>query len=220
MPKDTINEQKLDKIMEARRTNQPVFNYRIKNIVERTDRVVKNQIVSKGEFKDERGRLVKDGTVYHIHYTKDLKEYFMTGEKHGFLSKLIYPIKKITEFGLYNKLNGQQPLTLKGETIKPTKEDYKRGFYKRHFVIKANDDSSIPFEINRGHLDTSPLYKYVSLKWYIKGNKDKVKEQNNNQKKIASKVISNVGKLLPDFQFFKFEENLSPKELVEKKLGL
>ena len=173
------------------------------------------------EFIYQSGKYVKKGTLYHIHYTQDLREQFMTGEKHSIFSKLIRPVDiKQRQFSYYNILNKQKPLELKSSANIPTEEDYEMGNYTRYFAKKVNDKNSAPFEVSVEDFQSSPLYIYVSLIWYIKGDKMLVLQANNRQIVIASKTIPNVGKLVSDYQFYRFEENLTPVELVKKRLGI
>ena len=51
----------------------------LKRINSKTNRVVKPEDTGKnGEFTYRDGSPVKEGTSYHIHYTDDLNEYYMT----------------------------------------------------------------------------------------------------------------------------------------------
>ena len=211
----------LRKLFEDRQDKLSTVNPVIANIIQKTVRVVTNQVAGEREFIGARKKLIKKGTLYHIHYTQDLREYFMTGEKHSIFSKLIRPIDlKQKQFSYYNVLNKQTPLELKSSANIPTIEDYQMGSYTRYFATKSNDRSSAPFEVSEEDFDTSPLYTFVFLIWYIKGDKALVLQANNRQIAIASEIIPNVGKLVSDYQFYRFEENLTPVELVKKRLGV
>ena len=211
----------LRKLFEDRQGKLSTVNPFIADILKRTVRVVTNQVADEGEFIDSKTKAIKKGTLYHIHYTEDLNEYFMTGEKHGIFSKLIRPVDiKQRQFSYYNILNKQKPLELKSSANIPTEEDYEMGNYTRYFAKKANDISSAPFEVSADDFNTSSLYIFVSLTWYIKGDKALVLQANNRQTDKASKTIPNVGKLVSDYQFYRFEENLTPVELVKQRLGI
>ena len=210
----------LKRLLDAREDKLPLINQTILDIHKKTDRKVENQIAQKNEFYGVGGKLIKEGTLYHIHYTKDLNEYYMTNAKHEATSKLINRIDLTkSDFSYYNNLNKQTPLILKGTTTTPTIEDYNNGFVVRYFAKKANETLSPVFEVSSQDFESSPLYNYVSLDWYIKGNKSSVLKRNRREVYIASFEIPNVNKILPDFQYFKSDVNLSPKQTVLERLG-
>ena len=210
----------LKRLLDAREDKLSLINQTILDIHKKTDRKVENQIAQKNEFYGAGGKLIKEGTLYHIHYTKDLNEYYMTNAKHGVTSKLINRIDLTkSDFSYYNNLNKQTPLILKGTTTTPTIEDYNNGFVVRYFAKKANETLSPVFEVSNLDFESSPLYNYVSLDWYIKGNKSSVLKRNKREVYIASFEIPNVNKILPDFQYFKSDVNLSPKQTVLERLG-
>ena len=209
----------LKRLLDARAENSSFVNQTILDIHKKTERKVENQTANKNEFYGN-GKLIKEGTPYHIHYTRDLEEYYMTGAKHKVTSKLIFRVDtKESDFGYYNSLNKQSPLIIKGSTTIPTEEDYNSGFVTRYFAKKANETLSPTFEVSSQDFESSPLYNYVSLSWYIKGNKSLVLRANRRQVYLASLVIPSVSKLLPDFQYFRTDINLSPKETILERLG-
>tara|TARA_R110002110_G_scaffold126145_1_gene304671 strand:- start:84 stop:827 length:744 start_codon:yes stop_codon:yes gene_type:complete len=215
----TINLE-LRRLLEAREDKLPSINQAILDILNNTERKIGNQVAKKGEFYYANGKLVKEGTQYHIHYTKDLNEHYMTGAKHGVTSKIIKRIDLTkSDFGYYNILNQQTPLTIKSTITPPTEEDYNNGFVTRYFAKKANETSSPAFEVSADDFGSSPLYNFTSLKWYIRGKKSLVLKTNRRLVYIASFQIPNLNKLLPDFQYFRVEESLSPKDLVIERLG-
>ena len=204
-----------------KRKGKKYSNSTIESINMKTTRIVTDKITGKKDFKYYgKDVYVKEGVPYHIHYTKSLEEYFMTESQHGELSKLIYPTKKDTDFSYYNGLNKQSPMILKGTFVLPTEDDYKKSVYERFFAKKANELKSTPFEISSDQFDSSPLYIYVSVIWRIRGNKIKVKEFNDLQIEKARKVMPNIRNVLKDYQFFRFDEILDAKEIVQKKLGI
>ena len=59
-----------------------------------TDFVENNAgITTVGEFQYTHGGLVRPGLEYHIHYTKDKREVYMTGGVHNSSSKIIEKIR-------------------------------------------------------------------------------------------------------------------------------
>ena len=62
----------------------------ISNIHEKTVRVEKNQVAGEKEFYTKRGKYIPKGDLYHIHYTKDLEVYYMSGGEHNEQTKLIF----------------------------------------------------------------------------------------------------------------------------------
>ena len=217
------NSNKLNKILEARRSKVSFINPTIKDINKRTDRVIKGRVVKEFQFVTDQGKFVKKGTIYHIHYTKDLGEHFMIGTEHdNILSKLIFPLDNvgITQFGYYSSLNKQEPLTLKSTVTYPTEKDYKKGSYTRYFARKANEEKSSPFEVSNADSGTSPLYIYATVNWNLKGTKAQIYFRNNKQIALAMKTIPNIYRILSPYQFYKAEESLTPMELVKERLGV
>ena len=89
----------------------------------------------------------------------------------------------------------------------------------RYFAKKTNESSS-PFEVSADDFETSPLYDYVSLLWYIRGNKRRLFKYNRREILIASRVIPNIGKLLPDYQYYRSAKKLTTKEEIQNRLGI
>ena len=212
---------KLQQLFEARKNKLPLINPVVDAINQITERAVKNQIAKANEFYYENGKPVKAGTTYHIHYTTDLGEYFMSGGVHNSTSKLMFPLKyDVSQFTYYNTLNEQSPLKLSSQVVSPKEEDYKKGSYKRYFAKQANDKNQPTFEVSKQDFQSSPLYNYVQLRWYIAGNKNYVYSQNIKQIRIASATIVTIKKLLTPFQFYRFEENLSVADRLANMMDL
>tara|TARA_R110001592_G_scaffold290056_1_gene559168 strand:- start:182 stop:772 length:591 start_codon:yes stop_codon:yes gene_type:complete len=145
----------------------------------------------------------------------------MTGGEHNERTKLIFRNDVAdSDTDYYNILNKQTSLFLKSNVTLPTEDDYNSNKVTRHFAKKTNDFSSPAFEISADDVNSSPLYKYVSLEWYIKGDKDKVSDINKGNVLIASQTIPNIGKLLPDFQYYRTDKVLNPRELVMSRLNI
>ena len=211
----------LKRLFEARKNKLPLINPVIDAINQITERAVKNQIAKANEFYYENGKPVKAGTTYHIHYTTDLGEYFMSGGVHNSTSKLMFPLKyDVSQFKYYNTLNEQSPLKLSSQVVSPKEEDYKKGSYKRYFAKQANDENQPTFEVSKQDFQSSPLYNYVQLRWYVTGAKNYVYSQNSKQIRIASATIVTIKKLLTPFQFYRFEENLSVADRLANMMDL
>ena len=185
-----------------------------------TERKVENLKTEKNQFIFENGKVLAKGFPYHIHYTKNLSEFFMTEAKHSSNSKLIFPMDiDISNFTYYNVLNKQSPMKLNNKATIPTEGDYTKRSYKRYFAKQANDKSQPPFEVSKEDYQTSPLYNYVELRWYIRGERNKVYGQNVNAINIASISISDIRRILNPFQWYRFEENLSDADKLRRSLA-
>ena len=217
------NSRILNEILEARRGKVSFIDPTIEDIYKRTVRVIKGKVTKEFQFVTNQGKFVKKGTAYHIHYTKDLGEHFMTGIEHNnILSKLIFPLDNvgITQFGYYSSLNKQEPLILESTVTYPTEKDYKKGSFTRYFARKANEEKSSPFEVSNADSGTSPLYIYATVNWNLKGTKAQIFFRNNKQIALAMKTIPNIYRILSPYQFYKAEESLTPMELVKERLGV
>ena len=211
----------LKRLLDDRKKKLSIISPAIADIHKRTEKVEKNQIANDKEFITKRGKLFPKGSLYHIHYTKNLEVYYMTGGEHSERTQLIFRNDIFeNDFDYYNVLNKQSTLFLKSNITLPTEDDYNSGKMNRHFAKKSNDNSSPAFEISADDENSSPLYKYVSLEWYIKGDKDKVSDINTANVLIASKTIPNIGKLIPNFQYYRSDETVNPKQQVMDRLGI
>ena len=212
---------KLQKLIDKMAGKVTYSNDKIGNINLRTDRVISDNLKTKtGEFIFVDGKPVKRGINYHIHYTKNLDEHYMTQSTHNNVtSKLIYRVKNTSTFSTYNSLNKQSPMILKSDVQLPTGSDYKKGSFTRYFAKKANEVMSKPFEISAKQMDSSPLYIYTSFRWYIKGNINRVQRLNLKNMHYASEVIPNIEKYLSPFQFYRKSKVLDEKE-IRRKLGI
>jgi len=214
---------KLNKIIAKRMGGRFYRDPRINNILRQTTRTI-----SKGrrkllqtklqEFLYVDGKFVKPGILYHIHYTKDLEEHYMTGWKHSLESKLIFPIK-LSDYSTYNSLNKQSPMHIKPVFREITEKDYSRGVITRYFARKSNQIMSPPFEISSKELNTSPLYVYTSFPWRIAGNKEIVSKLNTKAIRKAVRDIPNIDKLLNPFQFYRGNttlDKLNKEEILNR----
>ena len=217
----TETESRLEKIINARRGKIVKVDPLIEFITSNSNRVENNKYKTKeNEFTFRDGKAVKRNTDYHIHYTKDLNEWYMTGTKHARSSKIINRVKNNTDFQRYNLLNKQSKLSIPPSRIAPTATEIKAGAMKRYFAIKTNDNKSPVFEISKDNFGSSPLYDYASVQWKISGTKDSVSSFNELQIEKASEEISSLTKLLSPFQMYKPDSNLNLKESVTERLNL
>jgi len=126
------------------------------------------------------GTLVKKGTSYHIHYTLDFEEYYMTGESHGPTSRIIKPLNPVDEsnFSAYTNNYGKTYEPMADVFIKegPESNDYVNGSFTRYFVIRRNDPSEGLKEVDEDF--DSPLYEKFSIEWRLTGKAKDVFTQN------------------------------------------
>ena len=219
---ETENKEKISKIIKRKRNQNPVINRLIESITKNTVRVETNLYTSKGEFVYAKTKKpVKKDTPYHIHYTKNLKVYYMTRLGHSqILSELILKVKNFDTLERYNKLNQQKPMILKPSIVIPNRDDYLNQSFTRYFAKKTNEESVV-FEISEKDYETSPLYDYAEVIWFIAGKRNIVKESNIIAVNMAEGEynFSGLKKVLPDFQFYREAEGVNKKEEIEKKLG-
>lgn len=216
------NKMKIEKIVESKNDNKPVLNRQIESITKITDRVITGLGAVPGEFVYQRtNKPVKGGTPYHIHFTKDLGIHYMTQTNHdSILSEMMLRVTRHSSVEIYNLLNQQQPMTINPSIVIPNKSDYDKTFFNRYFAKKSND-KSLMFEIAEKDFETSPLYDYATVVWYITGTKDSVRQNNQISIAFAEGESGFVGlkKVLPDFQYYRENQAVSPKERIENKLA-
>ena len=210
----------LQKLLNDRENKTLYKNRSISYINNNTQRVVKNQVAGKKEFLTKRRKYLAEGSLYHTHYTTDLSVYYMSGGEHKPTTELIFRDNiQSNDFEYYNTLNKQKALTIKPESTIPTEEDYVVGKMIRYFAKKTNELSSPAFEIAADNYKLSPLYDYVSLEWQISGNKRFILIKNFKQIKVASLVIPNIRKLLPNYQYYRSGEKITSVQEVLSRLG-
>jgi len=211
----------LQKILDDRKKKLSVVSPGISDIHDRTVRAEKNLVAGEREFLTERGKYIDKGTLYHIHYTNDNKSYYMTGGEHNERTALIFRTDvSDSDTDYYNILNRQDNLKIESKATLPTDDDYLNGMMKRYFAKKTNESSSPAFEVSADDFLSSPLYDYVSINWNIKGDKEEVLKKNRFNVAVASKKIPNVGKLLPNYQYYRSDEVLTNKEDIQNRLGI
>ena len=210
----------IQKIFEARLAKIENLDIEMDEVIRKTERTVSGFVTKKREFVYRDGSFVKSNISYHIHYTIDIGEYFMTGEEHNKLSRLIYPLNRYkTDHGHYNTLNKQSQLYVSSQATVPTEDDYVNGSFTRYFAQKANEKQSPVFEVSVDDFGSSPLYEYISLTWYITGEVTQVYAANSLEVMKAQEKLPNVNKILTPFQFYRFVENLSDVDKIKNKLA-
>ena len=211
----------LKRFLDERKNKLPRVSPNISAIHEKTDRVEKNQVTKEKEFYSKRGKYIPKGTLYHIHFTTDLEVHYMTGGEHNERTQLIFRESIFdNDFDYYNTLNRQETINLSPTSKPPTDDDYRIGRMTRYFAKKANDTSSPVFEVSEDDFESSPLYNYVSMLWYIRGNKIRVTKLNQREIKVASIEIPNIGKLLPILQYYRSDSVVSAKQSIIDRLGI
>ena len=165
------------------------------------------------------GFYVKAGTPYHIHYTSDLQEHFMTGAKHSVTSRIIRKIREKTNFQLYTENRGKnyrilEPLQVKG---KPNPNNYIDGSFIRYFALKF-DSEDAPIEVN-GEFE-SPLYEIHKITWVISGLKNEVKGANIRNSKYFRLRSPRFKKILTNPLEYYIEPLKSEFQETLEKLGL
>ena len=89
---------------------------------------------------------------------------------------------------------------------KPSKVDYKRGYFVRYFVQRANDSTAPIYEVKHQSLNKykgNPFYKVTSLEWRISGEIDAIKHSNSQSVMIASEEMQNIIYYLPNLIQFR-----------------
>jgi len=213
---------RLQTIIDGKKNRLPVaLNNGITTILSNSVRAVKNLVTKRNQFYDSKSKMVKPGTDYHVHYTSQLTEHFMTGTEHNLTSELIYPfVNDVTDFNYYNTLNRQGKLKIKSKVKTPTEEDYKAKQFTRYFAKQANDKSQPAFEVSSVDANSSPLYNYTTVDWLITGNRDNVYKKNIQQIELASNAIAGIDKILSPFQFYRYIDESSDADALRRKLGM
>ena len=180
----------------------------IEKIHDKTDFKVEFAGVTQlGEFKYSHGGAVQPGMEYHIHYTNDKIEVFMTGAIHNSNSKII---KKVSgDESLFSTYSKNKSITKrpypKKYNPRPTESDYSIGQFNRYFTQKANDLNGEIFEVSEEDFNTpNNLFRYFKIKWVISGLKNNVIRENRSLMNTLLKTRGNenITKLLFPLQFW------------------
>ena len=163
---------------------------------------------------------VKKGTYYHIHYTNDFKEVYMTGRKHQVNSRIIIPVGEKTDFERYasnpaNSYTIMKPAMVRGI---PKKSDFIAGSFTRYFAKRVNDETETIVEVNSAF--TSPLYQVITLNWRLRGSLSSVYRQNYRTAQGFKNSFPQITKLLSNpLEFVKIPE-LNETLDIRNRLGI
>ena len=194
----------------------------IKKIIETTERTVENLITKEGEFQFLNGGFVREGVPYHIHYTVDKKEYYMTGpEHHPLLSKLMTRRKNDSIFSQYiNVFPAKREKYLDAHSFELTEGDLETGYTRRYFAKLKSNPMSTPIEIKEKTFNGKHKnYAKTSIKWRLSGTKDEIEKSNLAAFKLASEDIPNIATNLDPLEFWESDapsHNSVVSERLEK----
>ena len=194
----------------------------ILDIINNYSYAVYDKTTKENEFKFLDGNIVPENIEYHIYYTKNKNEYFLTKKVLDIESSVfILPIKKKTVFGQYKTAKiSKIPATtfLRAYKISPIDEDYFNGYIRRYFAQQTNNEKSKIIEISKRSFDlTHKFYKKISLKWRLTGTVQQVIYSNTEAIKLASKEIRLLPEILDSpLQFYRPE--VEKKDEILKKL--
>ena len=166
------------------------------------------------EFRYTHGGSVQPDLEYHIHYTNDKKEVFMTGGIHTLSSKIIEKRGKKSLFSTYTDLKSTSKKAYPEKyTPKPTDSDYRIGIITRYFTQKANNLKGELYEISKdSYGNKNSLFRYFEIGWRITGLRTEVSRDNNAIILGNASVMGNESlvKILFPLQFYK-----APKDSVD-----
>ena len=177
----------------------------IEKIIDMTERTIENLITKEGEFQFEIGGLVREGVPYHIHYTVDKKEYYMTGpEHHPLLSKLMTRRKNESIFSQYiNVFPAKREKYLDAHSFELTEGDLETGYTRRYFAKLKSNPMSTPIEIKEKTFNGKhENYDKTSVKWRLSGTRDEIEKSNLAAFTLASRDISNIATNLDPLEFW------------------
>ena len=177
-----------------------------------TDFVIKSAGVTQlGEFRYTHGGSVQPGLEYHIHYTNDKEEVFMTGGSHNSSSKIIEKVNGSQSlFSTYSELKSQvkEKYPVK-YTPFPSKSDYRIGTFKRYFAQKLNNVNGDLFEISEEDNGVNNLFRYITIDWILSGRKSEVIYKNQVTINNISRIRGNerFRRILFPLQFWRPSKN-------------
>ena len=194
----------------------------INRIHEKTDFIIKYAgVTNLNEFTYDHGGYVQPGLEYHIHYTNNKKEVFMTGGAHSSSSKIITKIKgKKTSFKRYSELSNlfkkQHPSITPPN---PSDSDYRLGTFKRYFAQSLITTDANIFEISEKDFgNQNNLYTYIDFDWRISGTKEEVIRDNQKTIDSVNSELPGIFRKLNAINFWK--PSKGSLESLEKKLLL
>ena len=192
------------------------FKEEMKRVHENTDfKTNFAGITQPNEFKYLHGGSVRPGLEYHIHYTNDKREVFMTGGIHNSSSKIIEKADGSSSlFSTYTKMkrNIKQDYPNKYNPIL-TEGDYGIGTMNRYFAQKANNLNGELFEVSKEDFkNQNSLFRYLQITWRTSGRRQEVIRDNQRTIDAISRIRGNeqLRKILFPLQFW-----IPPKGSVE-----
>ena len=177
----------------------------IEKIIDMTERTIENLITKEGEFQFEIGGLVREGVPYHIHYTVDKREYYMTGpEHHPLLFKLMTRRKNESIFSQYTEIfSATRDKYLDAHSFELTEGDLETGYVRRYFAKLKSNPKSTPIEIKeKTFKGQHENYNKTSIKWRLSGTRDEIEKSNLAAFKLASEDIPNIATNLDPLEFW------------------
>ena len=159
---------------------------------------------------------------YHIIYTKDGREIYVTGvDFDENKSEVIVRFLGETDFKEYTRakafVSGYVPVSFKPK-VKPS--DVKKGFFWRCFVKMASNPDAVAIEIDpSGFAKVPQTYNKIKIKWSIKGKREKVAADNIGQIQKADKFVEGVSDLsITALDEYRYSSELGKKQILIKKL--
>lgn len=195
----------------------------IQDVRRRTVRAVPNAgtVPDNSSFVYKSNRTpVKKGVPYHIHYTTDFKQVYMTGEKHQISSRIILPLKGKNDYEKYSQDRAVNYSLMKPRMVRPTPKpsDYLAGNFTRYFAKRLNDESETIVEVNSQF--TSPLYEVISLTWQIRGNLRTIYRTNYLTAQSFSSTLPQIARALANpLEYVKIPE-VSTQIDIKQRLGI
>ena len=195
----------------------------IKQIHDNTERVIESAGESeKQEFRYYDGSWLPAGTPYHIHYTIDKKEYFMTGDVHSNKSRLVRRVKYQGMLAQYREakrgvLSAEKYYTEYKPQPKPI--DYTTGYFYRYFAKQANNKNAPIKEISyKDYVATNSFYMKISVKWRLMASvREEIVDSNTASILRAEEEMEFItAKVTNMIEFYR--EPPTPKEKLDMKL--
>ena len=165
-------------------------------------------VTKPGEFEYTHGGRVTPGLDYHIHYTNDKEEVYMTRSAHTSDSRIIKKIDGVkTIFAQYSNVKSSfREEYPKKALANPTEADYRIGKITRYITQKVNNIEDVLFEISEEDFNNqNNLFRYIEIDWRISGKKLEVIRDNTRTINFSSRTLGNkqLRKILYPLQFWK-----------------
>ena len=179
-------------------------------------------ITEVGEFQYTHGGVVKPGMEYHIHYTNNKEEVFMTGGAHTPSSKIIYKIGGTrSNFLDYIFLKGSESKMKYPKNISriPTPSEYRIGYFTRFFARKVISTNASIIEVSQSdYEEQNNLFEYIRLQWTISGDKLAVGRENSKTLRSMNLILPGIKQFLNIYQHWR--PAIGSQDYLEKKLSL